>query len=72
MPAKKAKAKRRPQTKKLAAKLEQIIYDYVYEQFGRSEAEEPSWYIPTLAEHIATALSLRAYKPIHEIVYEED
>lgn len=53
----------------LADRLEQIIYDYVYENFGEYEASEPSWDIPDLAGHVAEMLFTDNYQPIHEIQY---
>ena len=50
---------------KLTTKIRDIIYDYIYEHFGESEANEPSWYIPTLAEEIADKINDKNYKPLH-------
>lgn len=33
-----------------------IIYDYVCENFGDNEADDPSWYITPLARHIEAKL----------------
>lgn len=33
--------------------LKQVIYNYVADQFGESEAKDPSWSIEPLAKHIA-------------------
>lgn len=34
------------------SKTEAIIYDWVVDNFGESEAEDPSWNIRALAQHI--------------------
>ena len=57
---------------KLQTKIRDIIYDYVYECFGESEANDPSWYIPTLAEEIADKLLDKNYKPVHTYHNDED
>jgi hypothetical protein len=72
MPGKTDKARKAAARRRLAKKIEQIIFDYVYDSFGPSEAEDPSWYIPELAEYVANALSAQRYKPIHKIAYEEN
>ena len=54
----------------LADRIEQAVYDYVYDNFGPSEAESPSWGIRGLAEYTANALRDSGYRPKHEIVYE--
>lgn len=36
-----------------------IIYDYVCEHFGTNEADDPSWYITPLAQHIEAKLKER-------------
>lgn len=56
----------------LTTKIRDIIYDYIYEEFGESEASNPSWYIPTLAEEIADKLPDDNYTPKHEYYNEED
>lgn len=56
----------------LATKIRNIIYDYVYESFGTSEANNPSWYIPILAEEIANKLLDKNYKPAHTYHNDED
>lgn len=45
--------------------LEQAIYDYVYEQFGPSEADDPSWGIRGLAEYLAEAVRDNSYTGKH-------
>lgn len=55
----------------LTTKVRDIIYDYIYESFGESEANNPSWYIPTLATVIVDKLLDKNYKPEH-IYYNED
>lgn len=58
---------------KLQTKIRDIIYDYVYENFGESEANDPSWYIPTLAEEIADRLlDGDNYTPQHPYHNDED
>lgn len=49
----------------LTTKVRDVIYDYIYEAFGESEANDPSWYIPTLASVIADKLLDKNYKPEH-------
>lgn len=53
-------------------KIRDIIYDYVYESYGASEANNPSWYIPTLAEEIANKLLDGNYTPQHSYHNDED
>lgn len=36
-----------------AKRIEEIIYNYVVDRYGESEAYRPSWDIPTLSEEIA-------------------
>lgn len=45
-------------------KLYKIIYNWVSENFGESEAEDPSWSIHALAEEIA--------KHFHELYWEQE
>lgn len=40
-------------------KIYMIIYNWVAENFGTSEAEEPSWDIHALAEELATKVELK-------------
>ena len=49
----------------LTTKVRDIIYDYIYESFGESEANNPSWYIPTLAEYIVNNFLDKDYNPKH-------
>lgn len=49
----------------LTTKVRDVIYDYIYEAFGESEANNPSWYIPTLAAVIVDKLLDKNYKPEH-------
>lgn len=35
-----------------ASPLEKIIYDYVVDQFGENEAQDPSWSTKALADHL--------------------
>ena len=57
----------------LQTKIRNIIYDYVYETFGASEANNPSWYIPSLAEEIADRLlDGDNYTPVHPYHNDED
>lgn len=55
----------------LQTKVRDIIYDYVYENFGISEANNPSWYIPSLAEEIADRLLDKTYTPKHQYCNDE-
>lgn len=64
--------KRNQKKLELQTKVRDIIYDYVFETFGRSEADDPSWYIPTLAEEIADKLLDGNYKPKHPYHNTED
>lgn len=72
MPGKTDKARKAAAKRRLAKKIEQIIFDYVYDSFGPSEAEDPSWYIPELAEQVANALSAPRYVAKHEMQYFSD
>lgn len=56
----------------LTTKVRDIIYDYIYESFGESEANNPSWYIPTLATVIVDKLLDKNYKPEHTYYNEDD
>ncbi len=56
----------------LVTKIRDAIYDYVYENFGESEASNPSWYIPTLAEHVADKVLDDNYKPEHQYYNVDD
>ena len=57
----------------LQTKIRDIIYDYIYESFGASEANDPSWYIPLLAEEIADKLlDGDNYTPQHPYHNDED
>ena len=53
------------------SKLEAIIYDWVYENFDHSEAEDPSWNISMLAEDIEEQLN-KPYKQKHTVAYVGD
>ncbi len=53
------------------SKLEAIIYDWVYEHFDHSEAEDPSWNISMLAEEIEEKLN-KPYKQKHTVAYVND
>ena len=57
---------------KLQTKIRDVIYDYVYECFGESEANDPAWYIPTLAEEIADKLLDKNYKPVYTYHNDEE
>ena len=57
---------------KLQTKIRDIIYDYVYDNFDEGEANNTSWYIPTLAEEIANKLLDKNYKPVHTYHNDED
>ncbi len=39
-----------------------IIYDYVCENFGDNEADDPSWYITPLGRHIEAVLANKNYR----------
>lgn len=64
-----------PSKVRIGAVLEQAMYDYVYENFGSSEAESPSWNIESLATHLADVMhdeiTGKAYKQKHEIKYND-
>lgn len=55
--------------RRLAKKVEQAIYDYVFDNFGRIEAEYPSWHTPGLAKYVANALSSPEYAGKHQVKY---
>jgi hypothetical protein len=57
--------------RRLVKKIEQIIYDYVFDSFGRTEAEDPSWYTPDLAKYVADALSAPRYVGKYPVKYEQ-
>lgn len=38
-------------------KIEKIIYNWVRDNFGQSEADDPSWNIKLLAKHIEKELN---------------
>lgn len=57
---------------KLITKVRDAIYDYVYENFGESEASNPSWYIPAVAEYVADKLLDKNYKPEHQYYNVDD
>lgn len=40
----------------MEAKLYKIIYNWVTANFGQSEADDPSWSIEALAEHLSKEL----------------
>ena len=52
-------------------KVEAVIYDFVYKHYGYSEASNPSWDIPQLANTINTALADENYKQEHTVLYEK-
>ena len=47
---------------KLQTKIRDVIYDYVYECFEESEANDPSWVIkaPTLEDKIKVIKTIKA------------
>ena len=47
---------------------EAVIYDWVVDHFGTSEAEDPSWNIHLLAEHLNKKCTEK-YKQKHPIRY---
>lgn len=50
--------------------IEQVIYDWVVENFGKSEAESPSWNPNALAKAVATGI-LNGHKAENKIRYED-
>lgn len=56
----------------LVTKIRDVIYDYIYDEFGQSEADNPSWYIPSLAERIVDKLLDENYKPEHQYYNIDD
>lgn len=58
--------------RRLAKKVEQAIYDYVFDNFGKTEAECPSWHIPGLAKYVADALSTPRYVGKHPVKYGQE
>lgn len=51
--------------------IEQIIYDWVVENFGKSEAKCPSWNTEALAQHLTQTLNNPPYKKQNKIIYED-
>lgn len=58
-----------PQSWKMELLIEQAIYDWVYDEFGQSEAEMPSWNIRALASYLARAI-YEGHAAQHDIYYE--
>lgn len=52
------------------AKIEQIVFDWVTENFGTCEARSPSWNIRELANAVASGLVL-GHEAKYEISYED-
>lgn len=50
--------------------IEHAIYDWVYDNFGKQEASNPSWYTPNLAKYVAKALNDLKYRAKHKIKYD--
>ena len=58
------------------------IREYVGQNFGTQEMEDPSWSVPPLAVHIATGIVGKTYKtsldgvvatlPKYETIYDEE
>ncbi len=58
---------------KTVSVLEAIIYDYVVEHFGESEAQNPSWDITSLAAWIQNyqeEMNNKAYEQLHTVAYD--
>jgi hypothetical protein len=59
---------------KTVSVLEAIIYDYVVEHFGESEAQNPSWDITSLAAWIQNYQEEmnndKAYEQLHTVAYD--
>lgn len=51
-----------------AKTVEHIIYDWVRDNFGDSEAQDPSWNIRELAEAVARGMN-GGYKPKYKVTY---
>jgi len=68
---KKTTTRTKPENKltDLKRRVEQATYDWVYDNFGRSEAEDPSWYIPGLALYVAESVLAKDYPAKHRICY---
>lgn len=49
---------------KMKDKIEKIIYEWVKQNFGESEAEDPSWSIDALAEELT--------KHFHELYWQQE
>lgn len=49
--------------------IEGIIYEWVFDHFGESEATNPSWNTKALAKYIAEKLEDPNYKPKYKINY---
>lgn len=50
-------------------KIEKIIYNWVKENFGESEADDPSWNIDLLAKHIESQLRKKTDKWLDTLNY---
>lgn len=54
------------------SETEAIIYDWVAEHFGETEAMDPSWNITLLAEHIDKCKAKGNYKQKYTVVYRDE
>lgn len=50
---------------------EAMIYDWVVEHYGKSEAKSPSWNITALAQHLDEMSSKDTYKQVNTVMYED-
>lgn len=54
----------------VVSETEAIIYDWVCNHFGQTEACDPSWNISLLAKHIDECKANGNYKQEYTVVYE--
>lgn len=54
----------------VVSETEAIIYDWVCDHFGTTEACDPSWNISMLAAHIDKCKAEGNYKQEHTVIYE--
>jgi hypothetical protein len=50
---------------------EAIIYDWVVEHYGKSEAVSSSWNITALAQHLDEMLNKDSYKQVNTVMYKD-
>lgn len=50
---------------------EAMIYDWVVEHYGKSEAKSPSWNITALAQHLDEMSNKDSYSQVNSVMYED-